>query len=104
MGPADEANSSLLTQFYDQTFIRKLHSKHWQFRLEAITQVLSEVKQASSATPPAPLEKNRLRCFLFIYSLSLKSHNFQIASGTLETMNQLAPLRPQGEFKGELHN
>lgn len=103
MSPSDEANSSLLTEFYDQAFIRKLHSKHWQFRLEAVAKVLEEIRQAGSA-PSSGLEKNRLRSSLFIYSLSLQSHNFQIASTALEVMNQLAPLKAQGEFRVELHN
>jgi hypothetical protein len=40
MTPADEANASLLLEFYDNLFIRKLHSKYWQFKLEAIHKVV----------------------------------------------------------------
>lgn len=100
MSPADEANSSLLTEFYDATFIRKLHSKHWQFRLEAIQKAAEELRQFQGPG----LERGRLRGYLFIYSLSLKAHNFQTATASLELMNLLAPIKPQGEPRSDLHN
>lgn len=81
--------------------MRKLHSRFWQFRLEAITQVGAELKESKEATL---LSKNKERSYLFIYSLSLKSHNFQTANAALELMDLLAPKRSQGDFRQDLHN
>lgn len=80
MGPADEANSSMLLDFYQPLLIRKLHSKYWQFRLEAITQATDELKGSAD---PNFLTKQRLRSILFIYSHSLKLPNFKTTTAVL---------------------
>ena len=46
MTPSAEANASVLFQFYDREIVKKLHSKHWNFKHEAINHIAEESSQA----------------------------------------------------------
>ncbi len=68
-------------------FVRKLHSRFWQFRLEAISQAFDELKANKS---PDFLSKTRLRAYLFIYLKSLQINSYKTTSTVLDMMDALA--------------
>ena len=82
-------------------FVRKLHSKYWQFRLESITQATEELKASQD---PSFMTKQRLRSFLFIYIKILKVPNFKTTSAVLEMMDLLTQSKPQNDYSKELQN
>lgn len=43
---------------------------------------------------PSFLNKNRLRALIFIYCLTIKSNNYQIANSALEMMSVLVTMKP----------
>lgn len=82
-------------------FVRKLHSRFWQFRLEAITQAYDELKASQN---PAFLTKTRLRSYLFIYLKSLQSNSYKTTSTVLDMMDALAQTKVSENYHKELHN
>lgn len=88
--------------------MKKLHSKHWNFKHEAINHIAEENAQALKGGKD--LEKNRVRAILFTFNRCVKEGSLPITTVTLDMFNNfLANTRGTDsskaqELKLELHS
>ena len=68
LSPSAEANASIMFEFYDKDFVKKLHSKNWNFKHEAVNQIAEDTKQLSGKS----ITKNRVRCLIFVFNRTIK--------------------------------
>lgn len=40
MTPSAEVNAAVLIEFFDKEIVKKLHSKHWNFKLQALNKIM----------------------------------------------------------------
>lgn len=84
MTPSAEVNAAVLLELYDKEIVKKLHSKHWSFKLEALGVIYAETRKWLAGD--VELEKNKVKSVLFCFNRVCREGNFQLNSLNLDLL------------------